>query len=106
MQITGKHSFTLVKKEGFVIAKYECRAVLPNGKAVNSVIIKGRDLPEDKVSYLFTGEFTSYRTTKGAGWSFASERFEEILPDETSAVISYLATLKGIGRITAKAYSM
>ena len=103
MQITGKHSFTIVKKEGFVIAKYECRAVLPNGKAVNSVIIKGRDLPEDKVSYLFTGEFTSYRTAKGAGWSFAAERFEEILPDETSAVISYLATLKGIGRITAKA---
>lgn len=103
--IRCRHGFTIYEKDYFSIAKYTCsnEPVEIDGQSVINFIAKGQMLPKDTECYL-TGEFIKDKD------KFGNERYtldvkstELILPNEEDGIVKFLKTLKGIGKVTAKA---
>ena len=103
MKLVCDFKYSLLDKNDFKIFKYKAKepAALPNGKTTYDITAKGYCLPSaKKIMYELDGEFSEYvsKTTGKKSYTFEVRDAREVLPSKKEATVSYLASLKGIGK--------
>jgi len=90
---------TLGKYENdFLIAVYETeeRIILPDGTESFEITAKGTMLPEDGLSCILTGDFTTYRRKDGrVSYTLSVSQFTELEPTDEESIVNFLAILDG-----------
>lgn len=103
MQITGSANYTIYENGVFSIKRFKSQdpVIMPDGRYVNSLTIKGNHIPND-IDIVISGEFEVYNRGLVKDFTFCVSNFEEARNRDKESIIKWLKSLKGVGPTTAK----